>query len=212
MLRLVIGVMGNAAALLLFAAPTLTMSRIVRKKSTEGFSCVPYVTTLLNCLLYTWYGLPVIKVTATVIPAIVVFCITAIISAVVFHDHQHRKVFVGSVAIVASVSMYASPLVVVKQVILTKNVEYMPFYVSLFSFISSSLWMAYGLLSHDIFVASPNLVGTPLSILQLVLYCKYRKGGTVELPNKRDPEGNKVNDEKTIQLQVVICDTENGKN
>ncbi|KAM1820607.1 hypothetical protein ACFX15_002026 [Malus domestica] len=212
MLRLVIGVMGNAAALLLFAAPTLTMSRIVRKKSTEGFSCVPYVTTLLNCLLYTWYGLPVIKVTATVIPAIVVFCITAIISAVVFHDHQHRKVFVGSVAIVASVSMYASPLVVVKQVILTKNVEYMPFYVSLFSFISSSLWMAYGLLSHDIFVASPNLVGTPLSILQLVLYCKYRKAGTVELPNKRDPEGNKVNDEKTIQLQVVICDTENGKN
>ncbi|KAM1183854.1 hypothetical protein ACFX19_002158 [Malus domestica] len=212
MLRLVIGVMGNAAALLLFAAPTLTMSRIVRKKSTEGFSCVPYVTTLLNCLLYTWYGLPVIKVTATVIPAIVMFCITAIISAVVFHDHQHRKVFVGSVAIVASVSMYASPLVVVKQVILTKNVEYMPFYVSLFSFISSSLWMAYGLLSHDIFVASPNLVGTPLSILQLVLYCKYRKAGTVELPNKRDPEGNKVNDEKTIQLQVVICDTENGKN
>ncbi|KAM1054801.1 hypothetical protein ACFX2I_002104 [Malus domestica] len=212
MLRLVIGVMGNAAALLLFAAPTLTMSRIVRKKSTEGFSCVPYVTTLLNCLLYTWYGLPVIKVTATVIPAIVVFCITAIISAAVFHDHQHRKVFVGSVAIVASVSMYASPLVVVKQVILTKNVEYMPFYVSLFSFISSSLWMAYGLLSHDIFVASPNLVGTPLSILQLVLYCKYRKAGTVELPNKRDPEGNKVNDEKTIQLQVVICDTENGKN
>ncbi|CAN6569569.1 unnamed protein product [Malus baccata var. baccata] len=212
MLRLVIGVMGNAAALLLFAAPTLTMSRIVRKKSTEGFSCAPYVTTLLNCLLYTWYGLPVIKVTAIVIPAIVVFCITAIISAVVFHDHQHRKVFVGSVAIVASVSMYASPLVVVKQVILTKNVEYMPFYVSLFSFISSSLWMAYGLLSHDIFVASPNLVGTPLSILQLVLYCKYRKGGTVELPTKRDPEGNKVNDEKTIQLQVVICDTENGKN
>ncbi|KAB2598749.1 bidirectional sugar transporter SWEET3-like [Pyrus ussuriensis x Pyrus communis] len=203
---------GNAAALLLFAAPTLTMSRIVRKKSTEGFSCVPYITTLFNCLLYTWYGLPVIKVTATVIPAILVFCITAFISAVVFHDHQHRKVFVGSVAIVASVSMYASPLVVVKQVILTKSVEYMPFYVSLFSFISSSLWMAYGLLSHDIFVASPNLVGTPLSILQLVLYCKYRKGGTVELPNKRDPEGNKVNDEKTIQLQIVICDTENGKN
>ena len=39
----------------------LTMSRIIRKKSTEEFSCVPYITALLNCLLYTWYGLPVVS-------------------------------------------------------------------------------------------------------------------------------------------------------
>lgn len=54
-----------------------------------------------------------IKVAITVIPVILVFCITAAISAFALHDHHHRKVFVGSVALVASVAMYGSPLVVV---------------------------------------------------------------------------------------------------
>ncbi|KAJ0100587.1 hypothetical protein Patl1_20314 [Pistacia atlantica] len=260
-LRLAVGVMGNAASLLLYAAPILTFSRVIRKKGTEGFSCIPYIIALLNCLLYTWYGLPIVsyrwenfpvvtinglgillefsfiliyfwfasardkakmlfifsgseekhetmKVAATLIPVILVFSITAIISGFLFHDHHHRKVFVGSVALVASVAMYGSPLVVVKQVIQTKSVEFMPFYLSFFSFIASSLWMAYGLLSHDLFLASPNLVGSPLGILQLVLYCKYRKRGIIEEPNKWDLEQN---EEKSKQLQLVINNDANGK-
>lgn len=246
-LRLATGVMGNAACLLLYSTPILTMSRIIRKKSTEEFSCVPYITALVNCLLYTWYGLPLVscgwenfpvvtvnglgillefsfifiyfwfasptrkmKVTVIVIPVIIMFCIIASISAFVFHDHHHRKVFVGSLGVVASVIMYASPLVAVKQVIVTKSVEFMPFYLSFFSFLNSSLWMAYGLLSHDLFIASPNLVGSPLGIFQLLLYCKYRKKEMkpVESPDKWDLEEN---DEKSKQLQIVISESTNGK-
>ncbi|MBA0881561.1 hypothetical protein Goshw_011213 [Gossypium schwendimanii] len=107
----------------------------------------------------------------------VIFTVTAIISAFVFHDHHHRKVFVGTIGLVTSVAMYAAPLVVVKQVIMTKSVEFMPFYLSFFSFLASVLWLAYGLLSHDLLLASPNLVGPPLGILQLGLHCKYRKRG-----------------------------------
>lgn len=56
---------------------------------------------------------------------------------------------------------------------------------------------------------SPNLVGCPLGILQLVLYCKYRKKGIIEEPMKWDPEKN---DDKTKQLQPVNDDnTINGK-
>lgn len=40
----------------------LTFRRVIRKRSTEEFSCVPYAVALLNCLLYTWYGLPVVSV------------------------------------------------------------------------------------------------------------------------------------------------------
>ncbi|XP_041015642.1 bidirectional sugar transporter SWEET3-like [Juglans microcarpa x Juglans regia] len=244
-LRLAVGVMGNAASLLLYTAPILTFSRVIRKKSTEGYSCVPYVIALLNCLLYTWYGLPVVsnrwenfpvisinglgillelsfiviylwftsargkmKVAVTVTPVIVVFCTTSIISACSFHGHHHRKLFVGSVGLVASVAMYGSPLVVVKQVILTRSVEFMPFYLSFFSFLASSLWMAYGLLSHDLFLAAPNLVGSPLGILQLMLYCKYRKRGIMEEPNKLDLEKN---DERSKQLQLTIDGSLNGK-
>ncbi|KAF5451104.1 hypothetical protein F2P56_031400 [Juglans regia] len=196
-LRLAVGIMGNAASLLLYAAPILTFSRVVRKKSTEEFSCAPYIIALLNCLLYTWYGLPVVsyrwenfpvvsinglgillefsfvviyfwfasargkmKVAVTVTPVILVSCTTLIVSSFAFHDHRHRKLFVGSVGLVASVAMYGSPLVVV----------------------------------------APNLVGCPLSILQLMLYCKYRKRGIVEEPNKWDLEKN---DEKSKHLQLA---------
>ena len=46
------------------------------------------------------------------IPVILVSCVTTMISAFAFHDHHHRKAFVGSVGLIASISMYGSPLVV----------------------------------------------------------------------------------------------------
>ncbi|KAJ7959292.1 Bidirectional sugar transporter SWEET [Quillaja saponaria] len=243
-LFLMVGVMGNAASLLLYAAPILTFPRVIGKKSTEEFSCVPYIVALLSCLLYTWYGLPIVssrwenlllvtttgigtlfelsfiliyvwfasakakvKVAMGVIPVILLFCTTAVVSVFAFHDHHHRKIFVGSIALVASAAMYGSPLVSVKKVMTTRSVEYMPFYLSISSFLSSSLWMVYGLLKHDLFIASPSIVGFPLTILQLVLYFKYRKMGTTE-ERKCDLENN---DEKFKQLQLVMSENINGK-
>ncbi|XP_050224399.1 bidirectional sugar transporter SWEET3 [Mercurialis annua] len=236
-LRLAVGVMGNAASLLLYAAPILTFVRVIRKRSTEEFSCVPYIVTLANCLIYTWYGLPVvsykwenfplvtinglgiffevsfiliyfrfsesrtkIKVAIRTIPVILYSAATVAISSFAFHDHHHRKLFTGSVGLLASVGMYGSPLVVMKQVITTKSVEFMPFYLSFFSFLASSLWLAYGLLSHDLFIASPNFLGVPFGILQLVLYIIYRKKSVMEEPKNWDLEKN--NEDKSKQLQL----------
>ncbi|XP_074365135.1 bidirectional sugar transporter SWEET3-like isoform X2 [Apium graveolens] len=199
MLRLTVGILGNAASVLLYTAPILTFARVIHKRSTEEFSCVPYVLALTNCYFYTWYGSPFVsygwenitivtingigvvlelsfifiylwfasatrkkKVTilATFVTLIFVTCAT--ISVIVFHEHHYRKVFIGSIGLVASVAMYCSPLVVVKQVLQTKSVEFMPFYLSLFTFITSLLWLAYGLLSQDL-------------LLALALYFKYQK-------------------------------------
>ncbi|KAF9667402.1 hypothetical protein SADUNF_Sadunf15G0019300 [Salix dunnii] len=55
----------------------------------------------LACLNYQCYTLTI------------VFCITTAISSFSFHDHHHWKIFAGSVALMASVAMYGSPLVVV---------------------------------------------------------------------------------------------------
>ncbi|KAF5183334.1 Bidirectional sugar transporter sweet [Thalictrum thalictroides] len=54
-LHFVFGVLGNAAALFLFLAPVITFRRILKSKSTEQFSGIPYTMTLLNCLLSAWY-------------------------------------------------------------------------------------------------------------------------------------------------------------
>ncbi|XP_030474846.1 bidirectional sugar transporter SWEET1-like [Syzygium oleosum] len=60
-LRFLSGVLGNAVGLLFFLAPMTTLKRIVRSQSTEQFSGVPCMITLLSCSLYTWYGLPFVS-------------------------------------------------------------------------------------------------------------------------------------------------------
>jgi len=44
-----------------FCLCRVTFKRVIRKKSTEEFSCIPYIIALMNSLLYTWYGLPIIS-------------------------------------------------------------------------------------------------------------------------------------------------------
>ncbi|KAG2586117.1 bidirectional sugar transporter SWEET3b-like [Panicum virgatum] len=210
--RVAVGILGDAATMLLFATPILTFRRVIKKGNVEEFSCVPYILALFNCLLYTWYGLPVVSsgwenmtvstinglgilleiafisiyvwfaprekkrfAFGLVLPVLTLFGLTACLSSFMVHTHHMRKVFVGSVGFVASISMYSSPMVAAKQVITTKSVEFMPFYLSLFSFLSSALWMIYGLLGRDLFIASPNFIGVPMGILQLALYCIYRR-------------------------------------
>ncbi|KAG4954569.1 hypothetical protein AAZX31_14G149700 [Glycine max] len=236
-LRMVVAVIGNVASVSLYAAPTVTFKRVIRKKSTEEFSCMPYIIALLNCLLFTWYGLPVVsnkwenlplvtvngvgilfelsyvliyiwfstpkgkvKVAMTAVPVLIVFCVIAIVSAFVFPDHRHRKLLVGSIGLGVSIAMYGSPLVVMKKVIQTKSVEFMPLPLSFCSFLASVLWLTYGLLIRDIFVAGPSLIGTPLGILQLVLHCKYWKRRVMEEPNK--VELQKGNNTEKLDLEM----------
>lgn len=189
-LRLIVGIIGNAATTSLYAAPILTFAAVIRQRSVGKYSCLPYTIALFNCLVYSWYGLPVVscqwenfllvpingvgvllelsflliyfkfsssntkkKVATLTTSVILAFAITAFLSAIAIQDHGHRKLLVGSLGLITSILMYSSPLVVVKQVMRTRSVEFMPFYLSLFTFLSSSLWLAFGLLSHDVFVA-----------------------------------------------------------
>ncbi|KAK1575205.1 hypothetical protein Q3G72_003451 [Acer saccharum] len=71
-LHLAVGAMGIVASLLRFASPILTFSRIIKGKSTEEFSCIPYIISLLSCLNYTWYGLPIVSNKLENIPLVTV--------------------------------------------------------------------------------------------------------------------------------------------
>ncbi|KAH9626621.1 hypothetical protein KSS87_015285 [Heliosperma pusillum] len=175
--------MGNGASMLLYGAPVLTFSTIVRKKSTQEFSCVPYIVALLNCLIYTWYGLPIVSCGWENFPLITTNGLGILL----------ESSFIIIYLWFASTSGK-------KQVIETKSVKYMPFYLSFFSFLTSSIWMAYGILSHDLFLMSPCLVGCVLAIIQLVLYCKYRDRRVPEETSKWDVEKN---EEGTKQVELV---------
>ncbi|XP_043718739.1 bidirectional sugar transporter SWEET3b-like [Telopea speciosissima] len=246
-LRFAIGMIGNAASLLLYAAPILTFRRVIQKRTTGEFSCIPYITALLNCLIYVWYGLPLVSngwenlplvtinsvgimlelsfifiylwfasararklVSLILLPAIIAFCIGVVVLSITLHDHHLRKAMVGSIGLVVSIGMYSSPLVVVKQVIETNSVEFMPFYLSFFSFLTSLLWMMYGILSWDILLTAPNLLACPVGLLQLVLYCMHRKNqGVPEERYKLDLEHNGTDLESQ---QPLLTDCNNEKN
>ncbi|KAI4320668.1 hypothetical protein MLD38_034123 [Melastoma candidum] len=217
LLHFVFGIFGNATALFLFLAPVITFKRILKSRSTEDFSGIPYVMTLLNCLLSAWYGLPFVspnnllvstingtgagiesiyvlifllyaprkektKILGLLIFVIAVFSAVAFVSLFALHGNS-RKLFCGFAASIFSIIMYASPLSIMRLVIKTKSVEYMPFFLSLFVFLCGTSWFVFGLLGRDPFVAVPNGFGCGLGAVQLILYAIYRnhEGGSWKL-------------------------------
>ncbi|XP_027158604.1 bidirectional sugar transporter SWEET16-like [Coffea eugenioides] len=53
----ILGIIGNVISILMFLSPVKTFRRIVKKKSTEDFKGVPYITTLLSTSLWSFYGI-----------------------------------------------------------------------------------------------------------------------------------------------------------
>ncbi|EOA38453.1 hypothetical protein CARUB_v10010111mg [Capsella rubella] len=225
----IFGVFGNATALFLFLAPSITFKRIIKNKSTEQFSGIPYPMTLLNCLLSAWYGLPFVSKDNTLVSTIngtgavietiyvliflfyapkkekvkifgifscvlAVFGTVALVSLFALHGNG-RKLFCGLAATVFSIIMYASPLSIMRLVIKTKSVEFMPFFLSLFVFLCGTSWFVYGLIGRDPFVAIPNGFGCALGTLQLILYFIY-------CGNKGEKKsGDAEKDEKTVEMK-----------
>jgi solute carrier family 50 protein (sugar transporter) len=59
-IRTVLGIIGNVISLCLFLSPAPTFYNVWKWKSTRKYSGIPYVATLLNCLLWVFYGIPIV--------------------------------------------------------------------------------------------------------------------------------------------------------
>ncbi|BAT93179.1 hypothetical protein LR48_Vigan05g029700 [Vigna angularis] len=198
------GVAGNVFAFGLFVSPIPTFRRIIRNGSTEMFSGLPYIYSLLNCLICMWYGTPLIsadnllvttvnsigavfqfvyiilflmyaeksKKVRMIVLLVAVLGVFAIIllGSLEIDDIQMRRFFVGFLSCASLISMFASPLFIIRLVIQTKSVEFMPFYLSLSTFLMSTSFFLYGLFNDDAFIYVPNGIGTVLGVTQLVLY------------------------------------------
>lgn len=177
----------------------------------EEYSPIPYLATLVNCLVWVLYGLPMVHPDSTLVVTIngagilieVVFItiffvfsgrpkqrlviaavlagetlFVAILVVLVFtlqHTTAERTTSVGIICCVFNVMMYASPLSVMKMVIRTKSVEFMPFWLSLAAFLNASVWTVYALIPFDPFIAIPNGIGCVFGLAQLILYAAYYK-------------------------------------
>ncbi|XP_061341832.1 bidirectional sugar transporter SWEET1-like [Gastrolobium bilobum] len=130
---------------------------------------------------------------------VTVFSAVVLLSLFALHGNS-RKLFCGFAAAIFSIIMYGSPLSIMRLVVRTKSVEFMPFFLSLFVFLCGTSWFIFGLLGHDPFVAVPNGVGSFLGTMQLILYFIYRG-------NKGDPKkittAKKPTEEEAMEMGTV---------
>ncbi|XP_026453758.1 bidirectional sugar transporter SWEET17-like [Papaver somniferum] len=84
-----------------------------------------------------------------------------------------RLTVVGFICAGFTLGMYGAPLGAMKNVVVTKSVEYMPFMLTFFLFLNGGIWSVYSLLIKDFFIGVPNAIGFVLGSVQLIMYIIY---------------------------------------
>ncbi|PUZ75271.1 hypothetical protein GQ55_1G144900 [Panicum hallii var. hallii] len=234
-IRTAIGVIGNGTALVLFLSPVPTFIRIWKKGSVEQYSPVPYIATLLNCMIWVLYGLPLVhphsmlvitingtglvieltyvtlfllcsrgaarrKVFLLVVTEIVFVGVVAVLVLNLPHTYERRSMIVGILGVLFGIGMYAAPLSIMKIVIQTKSVEYMPLSLTLASLVNAICWTAYALIKFDLYITIPNGLGVLFAGAQVVLYAIYYKS-TQEIIEASKRKANQV-----AMTEVVVND------
>lgn len=243
-IRTAIGVIGNGTALVLFLSPVPTFIRIWKKRAVEQYSPIPYLATLLNCMMWVLYGLPVVHphsmlvitingtgmaIQLTYVTLFLLYSVgaarrkvflllagevafvgaVAVLVLTLAHTHERRSMVVGLLCVLFGTGMYAAPLSVMKMVIQTKSVEYMPLFLSLASLVNGICWTAYALIRFDPYITIPNGLGVLFAVAQLVLYAIYYKS-TQEIMEARKRKSGQV-----AMTEVVVDGsraTDNGAN
>lgn len=113
------------------------------------------------------------KIIIALIIEAIFMAILMFVTLTFLHGTKDRSMLIGIVAIVFNVIMYTSPLTVMKKVITTKSVKYMPFYLSLAGFANGIVWSAYALLKFDPYILIPNGLGSLSGLVQLVLFAAF---------------------------------------
>ncbi|XP_028766229.1 bidirectional sugar transporter SWEET12 [Neltuma alba] len=127
-------------------------------------------------------------------------CIIVLLTHLLSKERAARIKLLGWICVVFSTSVFVAPLSIIRVVIRTKSVEFMPFTLSLLLTVSAAIWLAYGVLLRDIYISLPNFVGLAFGTIQMVLYAVYR--------NYKPPQDQKLPEHKgDIENGVVATVT-----
>ncbi|KNC78079.1 hypothetical protein SARC_09474 [Sphaeroforma arctica JP610] len=80
---------------------------------------------------------------------------------------------IGIICCALTVVQFGSPLVTLKEVILSKTTQSLDFQRTVASTLTTGMWFLYGYTKADAFVMLPNGFGATLSLAQLALFCIY---------------------------------------
>ncbi|KAF5931646.1 hypothetical protein HYC85_027817 [Camellia sinensis] len=102
----------------------------------------------------------------------------------------------------SGVFILLSILAVQKQVIQTKYVEFMPFYLSLSLTINEIMWFLYGIIMKDLNIYIPNVMGFSLGVPQMILYTIYKNGKKV-----KEQGLHTVEEKWQTEVSAKVCKT-----
>ncbi|KAB2613122.1 bidirectional sugar transporter SWEET5-like [Pyrus ussuriensis x Pyrus communis] len=182
LIRAIVGIIGNIISFGLFISPVPTFAKIIKQKSVGEFRPDPCIATLLNCALWS-FGCPnvhpdsllVLTINGTGLRNIIIALLAeAALFAILL---QIRSMIIGILCIVLNIIIYASSLTVMKMVIKTKSVKYMPFSLSFANFCNGIVWSIYAafLKVLDPYILFPKALGSLSGEVQLILYATYYK-------------------------------------
>lgn len=202
---------GILIGIMLSLSPVPTFIDIaIHSKSTGGYTVAPYIASLMTCSVWLLYAFMTAKsdlIPLNVISFVVytvycgvflfyspsrfqvvklyMFAVAVLAIAVIIAVFTRSHVAIGVIATVANCLMFAAPMAVIQLVVQTRSVRYMPFMLSLFSFLCGLVWFAWAIVVTDYFVMIPNGVGSILGLVQLVIYGFFWKYGS---PNEEREE------------------------
>ncbi|KAL6996892.1 hypothetical protein U1Q18_007018 [Sarracenia purpurea var. burkii] len=227
-LAFVFGLLGNIISFIVFLSPMPTFFQIYKKKSTRGYQSIPYLVALLSAMLLIYYAFLKTNATLLLtINAFGCFIEMIYIGLYFFYTPKKAKILrefllvigsfglmtgltyfltrgptrllvVGWICLIFSVCVFAAPLGIVKKVIQTKSVEYMPFSLSLCHTLNSVMWFFYGYLIRDPIIFSPNILGFIFGIIQMVLYAMYGGNTKTDLGDEKPPSAVQLQSQKTV--------------
>ncbi|KAI3772379.1 hypothetical protein L6452_03564 [Arctium lappa] len=192
-----------SAALLLYYAFLKTNAYMI--VCINGIGCL---IEIIYLSVYLFYASKRTKIST--IKFISVFNIgglgTVLVLSLVLVKGPKRVEVVGWTCAVINLAVFAAPLSIMRKVIRTKSVEYMPFMLSFSLTLCATSWFFYGFFVNDYFIAVPNVAGFLFGITQMILYGVYKDSkkqngsDSVEKPNKIGTNG------ENLEVEVAVSD------
>ncbi|KAJ8449118.1 hypothetical protein Cgig2_004173 [Carnegiea gigantea] len=174
----------NCAMWVLYGLPFVHPNNILVVTINGTGLCIEFVYVSIFFIFSDWNKRK--KIIIYLIVEAIFFLVVLIVTVYFIKTIKIRTIFVGALCVAFNVIMYFSPLTVMRQVIKTKSVKYMPFWLSVTNFLNGATWTAYAAIKFDPWMVVPNGLGTVSGIIQLVLYAVYYKSTDWSDPKKQN--------------------------
>ncbi|KAF3505300.1 hypothetical protein F2Q69_00040048, partial [Brassica cretica] len=193
--RTIVGIIGNVISFGLFCSPIPTMIKIWKMKSVSEFKPDPYLATVLNCMMWSFYGFPfvhpdsllVITINGTGLFMELVYVTIFFIFAT---SAIRRKI---TIAMVAEMIFMAAMIFCTLYFLHTTKQRSM--LIGIMCIVFNVIMYA-----SPLTVMIPNGLGSLSGLVQLILYATYYR-----TTNWNDEDGDKEKRFTNAEIELDTC-------